>query len=133
MWIPLETRTNFNKAKIFNKCFEQFTWAVADGPRSVLGFESCFCLILVSTRWVLNQIQCQQRNVWYACFYQVNGYHSLNQSFRFREELKTSLIIIGEKLFLTLKISVAKYCKCFIWTETDLFFCNIFSKLNCLS
>ena len=38
-----------------------------------------------------------------------------------------------ERLFLTLKISVAKYCKFFIWTETDLPFCNHFSKRDFLS
>ena len=51
----------------------------------------------------------------------------------FSWKLKTSFIIIGERLFLTLKISVAKYCKFFIWTETDLSFCNNFSKRDCLS
>ena len=42
-------------------------------------------------------------------------------------------MIIGERLFLTLKISVAKYCKFFILAETDLSFCNNFSKLDFLS
>ena len=35
-----------------------------------------------------------------------------------------------ERLYLTLKISVAKYSKFFTWTETNLSFCNIFSKLD---
>ena len=40
MWIPPETRTNFNKTKILNKYFAQSTWATVDGPRFNLGFES---------------------------------------------------------------------------------------------
>ena len=40
-------------------------------------------------------------------------------------------VIIRERLFL--KVSVAKYCKFFIWTETDLPFCNNFSNLDFLS
>ena len=47
-------------------------------------------------------------------------------------KIKTSCIIIGERLFLNLNITVAKYCKFFIWTETDLFFCSNFSKLDFL-
>ena len=50
----------------------------------------------------------------------------------FSRKLKTWFIIIGERPFLTLKISVAKYCKFFIWTETELSFCNNSLKLHCL-
>ena len=42
-------------------------------------------------------------------------------------------MIIGERLFLTLKISVAEYCKFSISTETNLSFCNNFPKLDFLS
>ena len=35
-----------------------------------------------------------------------------------------------ERPFLTLKISVAKYCKFFIWAETDFSFCNNSSRLD---
>ena len=51
----------------------------------------------------------------------------------FSWKLKTSFIIIGDRPFLTLKISVAKYGKIFIWTETELSFCNNSSKIDCLS
>ena len=37
VWIPLGTRTNFNKTKILNK---YFAWAVVDGQGFNLGFES---------------------------------------------------------------------------------------------
>ena len=40
VWIPLETQTNFNKAKIFSKYFALSTWTVADSPRFILDFES---------------------------------------------------------------------------------------------
>ena len=36
----------------------------------------------------------------------------------------------GERPFLTLKISVAKYCKFFIRAETDFSFCNNSSRLD---
>ena len=51
----------------------------------------------------------------------------------FSWKLKTSSIIIEERLLLTLKFSVAKHCKFLIWKETDLSFCNNFSKLDFLS
>ena len=54
MWIPLETRTNFNKTKFLNKYFAYFTWAVVDGLRFNLGFKkadnvvACFILSGIS-------------------------------------------------------------------------------------
>ena len=139
VWITLETRTTFNKAKIFNKYFSLSTWVllmVQDVSLALKAdnIEACFILSGFSfnkLRPELDIVSVPKCAVW--IFLLDIRIPFLKLQLSFSRTLKTSCIIIGERLFLTLKISVAKYCKFFRWTETDLSFCNNFSKLDFLS
>ena len=94
MWIPLETRTKFNKAKIFNKYFAKSTWAVADGPRFILlalkadNIEACFILSDISFHKLVPELDIASvTEMSSMCMFLLakNVYLSLNYNFCFLE------------------------------------------------
>ena len=92
--------------------------------------EACFILCGISFHRMGSKLDIVSLSKCAICtFLLANCTPLLKLYLLFSWKLKTSLIIIGESPLLTLKISVAKYCRFFIWTETDLSFCNNSWKL----
>ena len=119
-------------------CLTKFAWAFFWDPFLDFGFKNGqrrFFIssgnrshILAPKLEIVSIPQCVVR-----IFLRVKWFPLLKLYVGFSWKIKKSFIISGQRSFLTLNYSVAKYYKFFIWTDTDLPCLNKVSKPDFLS